>query len=270
MADFPSVIDGTRYAAGVAGGSSRGIELTSGSANVKGSWTELIASTAFGCAGFWLDIVPNSFNNYLLDVGIGAAASEQVIAGDILVGVASRAAFSVYIPISIPAGVRVAVRAQCSSAGQLMPVGIRLGATGFLQGPPLQQWVAYGATAADSGGISIDPGATIHTKGAYSQIVASTTYAIRYLYAAVGHQDNSARSTAHYLFDIAIGAAASEQIILPDLFTSCNPNFDALYPAWFGPMPVSIPVGTRLAVRGQSDGNSSPTRLFDVVLYGLG
>lgn len=92
------------------------------SANTKGSYTQLTASSGIG-AKYALIVMGNQAQSarvaagWLVDIAIGGAGSEQVIIPDIEVGVlANHGVYAVLaIPVRIPAGSRIAARAQCSS-----------------------------------------------------------------------------------------------------------------------------------------------------------
>lgn len=94
-------------------------------ADTKGSWVQLSASTARDASGFTLigygDASCDTNVRYFIDVGIGAASSEQVIFADAAAATEAYRADLNGFPLGpiwtpIPAGSRVAVRAQCSSA----------------------------------------------------------------------------------------------------------------------------------------------------------
>lgn len=95
------------------------------SANTKGSWVQLVASSARDAKGFtlvgWGDSSNDSNVRYHVDVGVGAAASEQIILADVAfaaegyrVGLKGSPVGPFWTPI--PAGSRIALRCQCSSA----------------------------------------------------------------------------------------------------------------------------------------------------------
>lgn len=92
-------------------------------ANTKGSWAQIVASTTRRIRRLHIGLGNRannvrSFADYLLDIGIGASTSEQVIIPDLaLIGtqnelIASNCATSFLV--DIPAGTRLAARAQCS------------------------------------------------------------------------------------------------------------------------------------------------------------
>lgn len=106
--------------------SSRGVAVDpGGSANTKGSWAQLQASTAvdvaaiFGVVGFNNDVARVSSASMLLDIGIGAGGSEFVAVPDLLFNWGGtwdgpNDIFFQPMPCAIPSGTRVAARAANS------------------------------------------------------------------------------------------------------------------------------------------------------------
>lgn len=254
-------------------GSSLGTTVTSGAgSNTKGSWVEIIAATTYVADGLLIIMSLGTAGvNHLVDIGIGAVGSEQVIIPNLLVAPWQTNICIAYpIPTGIPAGTRIAARSQSgASGGQTIYVTISLVSQGFLPSAPLHRVTAYGAATADSGGTSVDPGGVANTKNSYSQINGVTTNPIRALLVAIGGANNSARATCYWLVDVAIGAAASEQIIIPDLALGAHLTGDNVLPGVLGPFFIDIPAGVRLAARAQCNIIDATDRLFDIVLYGI-
>lgn len=276
MPDWPLTADGQRVEnAGANTAASRGTTITaSGTANTKGSYTQLIASTSFD-ASLVLVMIDDltAAIDYLIDLAIGGAGSEQVIASD-LIGTGGTGSISYgghyFLPVSIPAGSRLAARCQASTLSSIVRVSCLLFGQGFAGFAPYSRIDTYGANEVDSGGVSIDPGGTANTKGAYSQIVASTLSSTDGIIIAIGNQLNSVRSSQSWLVDLAIGGAGSEQIVLPNLAFNASTSPDIVTPQTYGPIPLTIPASSRLAVRSQSDGIDATDRLFDVIIYAFG
>jgi len=91
----------------------------SGTAHTKGAWAELIAATGAASDGIWVAIrsvgASGTDTGILLDIGIGAAASETVHVPDINGGYAgdtSSMGQLRFIPILTASGVRVSARLQ--------------------------------------------------------------------------------------------------------------------------------------------------------------
>lgn len=274
MGDFPMLGGQRTENAGAVASASRGTVVTAGgSAHTKGSYSELIASIAFPAKGILVMLQELSAgNDYLIDIAIGAASSEVVICPN-LIGGAGTGSISYgaiyYFPIAIPDGTRISARCQATNASVSARVSCILFGKGFMPSEPLSLVEAHGAAVADSGGVSIDPGGTANTKGSYTEIVASTTYPIKALIIGVGNQANNVRSSQSWLVDIAIGAAGSEQVVIPNYAINCSTSPDTVLPQTSPLLPVDIPAGTRLSARAQSDGIDATDRLFDLILYGV-
>ena len=276
MASWPAVYDSGRWeTSGAATAASDGATVTAGALNTKGSWAELAAATAL--AGDLLIVQPGACSaaaDYLVDIGIGAAGSEQTIVSNLLIcaGKGPGAWFGcpIVLPISIPAGTRLAARAQATTASATLTLIAHALARGWLDGAPLSRVATYGAATADSGGTSIDPGGSANTKGAWTQLASATSADHRALLLALGNQANTVRTAGSWLVDIGIGAAGSEQTIVSNLFIRGDSSNDCVSTAMTLPLPIAIPAGTRLAVRAQSDITNATDRLFDAVLYGVG
>ncbi|MDE3036959.1 MAG: hypothetical protein KGJ21_00680 [Pseudomonadota bacterium] len=98
-----------------------------GTVNTLGNWTQLIASTPNNFNGLLLAIgdgarsVASAGISWLVDIAIGASGSEQAIIKQLFTMSSSNTVFNMAppffgpFPCSIPAGTRIAARAQCSS-----------------------------------------------------------------------------------------------------------------------------------------------------------
>lgn len=241
-------------------------------ANLKGSWVEIIASTAFGSSALCFGKTLSSGNvQFLVDIGIGGSGSEQVIVPNIMTanGDVGRIApvFQV-LPMPIPAGTRIACRIQANGSSKVLDVVLATIGSSFSELPIFSRATAYGDDTSDSGGTQIDPGGSANTKGSWSQLTASTTNPIRWLWIMVSLKANSVPATASFSFDIGIGAGGSEQIIIPDITLNSHDATDTLVPGTIL-LPVSIPSGTRLAARAQSTTTDATDRLFDLSCIGF-
>lgn len=252
---------------------SRGTSITaSATANTKGAYTQLIASTTYPSHQIIVMFDDCSAGiDYLVDIAVGAAASEQVMIPDLYVGGGTGSivygAYYVF-NILVDDGVRISARCQASTLSSVVRCSLLLVHGDEQMAPPYSIITAYGINAATSGGVSVDPGAVANTKGAYSQIVASTSDEIDELYLAFGNQKNTTRSSQSWLADLAIGGAGSEQIIIPNIALNCSTSPDIVAPQTFGPLSCQIPIGSRIAVRSQSDIVTATVRLWDFMCYG--
>ena len=272
MGDW-GILQGSRYAAGgIIAATSQSEGLNAGSpAHTKGVWSQLIASTPWDSSWMMVEAGEGDTEGNLIDIGIGADGFEQVIIPNIL---AARGAFFrqnmhyTYWPISIPVGTRISARNQSTASGGGVEVSVILSSGGFPFMPKLGRVVDYGTAAGDSGGTAVDPGGVAHTKGAWSEVIASTTNNIYWLVVVIANAKNTPMTNARWLIDVGIGAGGSEKIVVPDLVVKGRSEADTLYPnAWC--FPLQIPKPTRLAVRAQCDITDATDRLFDVALYGV-
>lgn len=244
-------------------------------ANTKGAYAQLTAATVQDASGFLLHTgLPSAGGaTYLLDLAIGGAGSEQVILSNFLLadqkGTQNNSgATGVFIPLKIPAGVRVAARLQCSTGGASLRVGLTLFDGGFLLPEGFQRCTTYGANTATSSGTATN--ADQNAMGAWGELTASTTNPIRLLYVApiVALADTALTSTT-VLFNIGVGAAASEVEVVSDIPILGSVFEDAAHPRFIGPFPVNIPAGSRLAIQHQSN-NSADMHDMLWAVYGLG
>ncbi len=271
---WPLKGDGQRWEAiGELSASSSGTLITCGAANTKGAYVELVAATTFPASGFYFNVgsLSNVATLYLIDIAVGAAASEVVLISNIHVSVGG-SAFGTggFFPLSIPAGVRISARAQDSTGASTLRIIGMLMSGGWEAGSSHGRITTYGATTADSGGIQVDPGAVINTKGAYSQITAATTNLIRQIVLGFGNQGNQTETGSNFMIDLAVGGAGSEVIVIPDFPMVKSSIADDFGMRLIPPLPIHIPAGTRLAMRAQSSTADATDRLFDAVVYGIG
>lgn len=199
---------------------------TSATANTKGAWTQLTASTTGG-AGFIVvqaaALGSSAMTSAAIDIGVGPAGAEAVIASNLLVmgpagGVYMPTIAYFQLPIEIRATSRISARAQCNIASA---VPIYVSVQAFDQGFPGNPQIVdtYGFNAATTFGTAIDAGSTINTKGSWVALSASTTYDLTGFMLAFDLQGDitSGQGNVQYLIDVGVGAAASEQIIVADL-----------------------------------------------------
>ena len=173
-------------------------------------------------------------------------------------------------PVHIPAGTRISARQQGKAGSSITYIEIYcLGSNNYLSIPQQSKITTYGADESDSGGVSIDPGGTANTLGAYSEITASCGN-IKSFFFAVGQQVNTARTDAYFHLDISVGAAGSEVVVLPGYTLLADSGLDMVSPVWSPIFPISIPAGTRISARASCSINDATDRLIDLIVYGIG
>jgi hypothetical protein len=92
--------------------------------------------------------------------------------------------------------------------------------------------------------VTVTASATPHTKGAWSEIIASTSSDVTLLSFVITNVNTTSTDTAT-LIDIGVGAAGSETVVVPDI--AVGAQLTGLYT-----IPVKITSGTRIAMRSQS------------------
>lgn len=277
MGDWPLLGDGQRYeSVGMDMGASLPLLVSpNASAHVKGAYTQLVASTAFNATGLWVWLHSGTVNTrWLVDLAIGASGQEDVIIPNMQFSAGATTdaagALSAYFPIAIGVGSRLAARAQSADAGGVNTrVGLLLMGQGFLPSQPVSIVDTYGAQPGSTITNSIDAGASANTKGAYTEISASTVRPIRYLVLTASYRQRTTTANPHFLVDISVGAAGSEHVLIPNLALTVRPTLDEIWPRYIGTFPVSIPIGTRLAARAQCSIATATERTFDLGVHAV-
>lgn len=239
--------------------------------NTKTSWTDFNATGPnFDADGFYLTLFgpSNTVGDNLLDFGLGNTgnAVDSTIISNLQYSGA--AAFSqavwFYVPLPIPKGKRLAWRFQSSDASMGITAQVKYMRGGVYSLMRRKRATTYGANTADSGGTSVDPGGSGGVKGSYVSL-GSITSRHDYLIVCIGTQNNSARTVADHLFDIACGTT----VWWPDQYIGQSAGSDTFHPAivasWVRPMLV----GTNLQVRQQSSITDATDRLADFTVIGI-
>jgi hypothetical protein len=264
MTMWPQALVGSRSA-------TYGTTLTAaGSAHTKGSYGVLTSALPIPCDGFILSVLPQSPESYLLDIAIGAAASEIVILPNLQFNGPTNQFgqyHQVFIPLRIPLGERVSGRIQATAASSLAYTYIYPVAGPFFAAFGGHRATNYGANTADSGGVTITPSTSANVKGVYSQLSAAVDGFTSCIFVCGVDDPGNAYDNANFAYDIAIGAAASEVIIHPDLQARSTTTTDDLQPCWQF-VPLSVKSGERLAVRGSSD-ITTADRITDAMVIGF-
>jgi len=237
------------------------VTITSGSNNVKTGYFQITAATGFKYHGFWICL--SGYLNTAFDIAIGAAGQEIIIAPNLCILCGNNGSDSFFVPIEIPAGTRIAARAQQASASFNVSISL-IGVGGDLR-QSLQNCDTYGVNLSTTRGTQIDPGATANQKGSWVEISSSTSRVTRALLLSLGN--NQSTSWLGWRVDIGIGGAGSEIVLIPDFNLQSNGGFSINVPSHYGPIYVNIAAGTRLAVRAQCTVNTTPARYFDIVLH---
>lgn len=271
MSNWPIPSPAMYEAVGADASNSRGTTITSGTSNNKGSYSELIAATAFDYDA--LLVTATSYiqsERHLMDIAIGAGGSEIIIVENFFIPYRRADFVLTLIPIRVAAGSRIAARTQANNASKAqytMIHGVNFGWPMF--GAGFGAVETLGAETADTSGTTIDPGASANTKGAWTEFSAAIGDDYRALMAIFGNDNDDTKPNENWLVDIGIGASGSEVVVVPDIQLATGTAQDGPLPNGFV-FPLLIPAGERVAVRAACDTNTSPDRLIDAVLYGIG
>src|SRR3990172_7182677 len=78
-----------------------------------------------------------------------------------------------------------------------------------------------------------------------------------------------AAAATRWLFDIEVGGAGAEQVLLPNMYSGRGAPYDMPVSMVFGPYPCDVPSGSRLSVNIQSHVTTDGDRDVDVALWGF-
>lgn len=245
---------------------------TAGVAHDKGAWVELIATTSVVMDGIRLFPTGNSSTatdtSCLLDIGIGAAASEFAVASQIDIGYFSTSGLEptlIDVPVRIPLGSRVALRVQGGQTSTNKPVsayGILVHPGQIRRAPAAL--VPIGSSTTTSQGTTLTAPGAANTKAAWTEIAATTTQALMGVLVCVGMSGTS-QAASSSLVDVAVGASGAEVVISGNQPISTSASENCTGQRW-KLVQAHIPAGSRLAARYQA---SATTAVVNVSFLGV-
>lgn len=199
-------------------------------------------------------------------IGIGGSGSERAILEFPGTQKTDHGDLFIELPITIRAGERVSIKPTSAASGD-----IRVKVSGY-NDPLFRTDLRYsdlmGVTDVNSLTVP-DPGGTIHTKDAWLEIKDVTANDYKALVLLFQGENAADTTDVDGLFDIAVGAASSEIIIIPDLWVRRRGRWVSDLQAYFF-IPAHLPAGVRLAVRCQADNITLGIRnLTGVAIIGL-
>lgn len=244
----------------------------SGTANTKGAWVQLGASTTqYHSKTVCICLGGNSTigaGKFLLDIGVGTTGNEVVIYPNLICGATATELdrFYYFFPANIPAGTQISARCQNSIGGNVIAASMMFGHLGMFSEQFGGHVLALGAQTASSRGTQLDASGNDVGKRPYTEIIASTTLPIKAL--IIGQSNEITSSTNTGWVDFAIGAAAAEKIIIPDWHITEQSSQDVKYPNTTQyPISVDIPTGTRIS--GRAAGSSGQGLGVRIILYAI-
>lgn len=200
----------------------------------EGSYTTLIASTAYDTYGLSIDLcgmsVAATATSGRVDIAIGAAASETNIITDLLAGYTRTLVTSgalghgYYFPIFIPEGTRISARLQALITADTCDVTI----TAF-QKPSGPVWAGGSVTTIGAAANSLGTAVTAGTTGSYASPTYGTGVSLGtggpFKYLQIGMQGNASTAlndmqglveirdvTTPMVSRLQIGSGVSEQV----------------------------------------------------------
>lgn len=251
--------------------------LTAGAANTKGAYpaTPIVTSTPHDADAVLVTLIQKSAaTDYAVDLAIGASGSEVVVVPNLYVGGVNQRGVSYLLPIKIPAGVRLNARCQNPTAAATIRVYATLIQGGMLGIPSFGRCVDLNAvTGAATNGTRIfaneaTPGtpAGAGSKRTWAQAVASLAFDVDWLVCIFGDRGLTTRTAGNrFLADIGIGAAAAEQVEVPDLSVGSTSGSLMSHPL---SLPVTMRAGERVAVRGAASATTNAD--MDMWMWGFG
>lgn len=122
---------------------------------------------------------------------------------------------------------------------------------GFPLGPDLCRGTSVGVTGTFLG-TQITASGSTNTKGAYTQLTASSAFDVCWCCVGILINAGATSTGVQAGVDISVGAGGSEKVVVPNLCVSVGPaSFNEEYCLYS--FPLSIPSGTRIAARSQSN-----------------
>lgn len=268
MAYYPQSPTGLNYISYPVGPTPVGLTLTANASNnTKGAYAEFVASLGFSANALRLTMsFGTTVTSYLFDIATGSGGAETVILPNILADDPVGVAVASYepLPVSISSGTRIAGRCQASTGSRAMGVSLGVTAAGGTAG--LTSYLNYGADTSTSLGTTIDPGGSANTKGSYAQLTASSSAVAQVVSLLWTLNQNTAPQTFSWMVDLATGAAASEVVLIPDVYMR------QMSTATPGPTPNSrwfltyIAASTRIAARASCSGTDATDRLLSMAM----
>lgn len=237
--------------------------------HTKGDWQEICAALDMDMSGFCM-FLKEADARQMWDLGIGASGNETVVLanGGGSIEDQGNVSNAFYVPLALGAGTRLAMRTQSNATANSLNGFITCFPSSF-DFPGFHRTETIGADTSVSRGQEVDPGATPNTKGAWVELSSSTSFSAKWVIVWYTYPIGGAIASAIGLLDIGIGAAGNEEVILPDYTFFHTEVYDIRGPRVIS-LPLSIPAGSRVAVRIQSEETDSGNRLdnFHMTLFG--
>jgi hypothetical protein len=242
--------------------------------NVPGAWTSI--GTTVQDAVF-VEFELGTYNNAtpllatMVSIALGATGSAANTIAQLYIPGANgqqSACQHIFCPLVIPGGTQIWAALQGSNTSSVADISMRLldGAVTQMEGCGGIDIIGFNSATTLS--TNCVPGGA-ELKGAWSQLIASSARDYQGFFFAVDYQNIQTPTQTSYYIDIGLGAAASENTVISNWYTSSG-GFSGVA-GFFPPAsiyyPIQIPAGTRIAARVQA--HSGTLSNVGVVLHGV-
>lgn len=234
------------------------------SANTKGSYTTLIASAAKNIHGLWLQVADGAgfgtIYETIMDIAVGAAASEVVKIPNLLVGhhyQLYQAVGMMYLPLFIAAGSRVSARCASAVGGaglSVWPIAVESDEAQNSISAPNMSWTvcdAYGINTGTSNGTSY-VGGDNDAFGSWASLGA--TLSRNYDFMIPLCSGDAAMNNVEYHIQIGKSSAAFAQWKL--MIAGTDEHLTALIPPLGIMRPAALTTSSQLQVRAACSGTA--------------
>lgn len=255
MSNWPIRTDAPLVGGANAANEYAGVSVTApGSTNTKSAWTVITSGNSVASAGFALHfstIVGSGNFSGLVDIAIGSAGNEVVVAADIaLAGPAYNAVPPRrFVPVFIPANTPVSIRYQSRLTGQGLTMTV-LFFPFHAATPMASRCVTIGADTTNSSGIQVD--VVYSDPGTIYALSSSTPIAARAVQVRFTYTPSPSGGTygwAEAAFRLYVGAASSEVMVLD--WTAVSLPLSEVT-VWM-PLPAGVRLSCRLKLNNVSN-----------------
>ena len=268
------VAGGAESVVGLSG--SNGTSLTAGASSTYGaSWTQLVASTGQHADGITVHIqnLSTAGTDYAVDIAFGGAGSEVIVLSKLLAsngtGATSKAC-SYFFPIQVPSGTRISAKVVSSGGANLLTVAVSLHSVLPGCAEPYQRVDTYGVVGGGGTkptGVTIDPGRTVSTEGAWVAVGTVTQPAEGIVLGTHNITTTSRNANEDWLLDVQVAYGGGSADILTDYHMEASTSDDLLYPMVIPFLPCHIPAGGTINARAMSNGTALAN---STCIFGLG
>lgn len=277
MSNWPTGLSGGATLSGVDTATSLPVvSFTSGINGAAAVWQEVFASVPFDADAITLRIMHLDTGYAVFDIGVGAAGSEIPVVENLLYASRQNRYVEFYLPLSITKGSRLCIAGTSANAtaGTVSAQVLLHHRTGLLpRGAERIETINASRSTGRVLTIFQGPTTTLNTLGAWAELTPSMPRATRFVLAvlSIATTTTSNATITGALIDFAIGAPGSEQMLLSQVLAQFvrgnNTILNNFGPQYRIQIPLVVPQGARLSVRGQTTTIGATSRTMGVALY---